>query len=170
MKARKDPTITIDEGTDGEGRYRLKLWPTSDSFEWQFRLSRMGLEAAAAAIANAGREWSDLGEADFAEIARTIIRCVEREGLAPFMRALLEGVSILEEGPSGKEVAIPLTGKGGGYETRYAGRSMHLYKLAGWVIRENLADFIPAVAWIGEALDRLKSSESNDDSGTEATA
>lgn len=163
MKARAKPETTIGEGPDRTS-YRLTLWPTSEAFDWQYRLARLGLESAASAISASGREWSDLEEADFASVAQTVLRSVEREGLSEFIKGILGKVEVLEENDEGKEVAVLLVGKGGGYEVRYAGRTMHLYRLVGWVIRENFSDFIPAVDWIAGVLDSLKSSGSSDDS------
>lgn len=141
---------------DGQ-RYRLELWMTSDAFSWQARLAEVGLESAAMALSSTDRSWATLREADFPAIARTILEKVEAAVLPTFMQQLLAGVYI--ELDAGKGVTWKKLAEAG-YETRFRGRTLTLYKLAGWVIAENFKDFMTAARWIAAALRALSSSDS----------
>jgi len=146
------PTTVID----GQ-QYKLELWITSEAFAWQARLAEVGLESVAMALSDSKRAWATLREADMPAIARTILEKVDAADLPKFIEKLLAGVYIVLDGGKGtveKKLADA------GYETRYRGKTMTLYKLAGWVIAENFADFMIAARWIAAALRALYTSAS----------
>lgn len=128
--------------------YVLELFATSKALEWQQRLANFGLEPLAMMLSERELPWSSAFDADLVVLSKTIIAKVNAEGLALFLTQLLSGVYLLRQAEHGI-VAEPLAKD---FEHRFRGRSLDVYRLAGWVLQENFRDFIVGVRWIGEAL------------------
>lgn len=136
--------------------YRLELWPTSECLEWEERLTELGLVAVAMVLSERQLAWRHLQEADFPVLARQVLDSIKKAELAKFMRRLLGNVYRIEE-VDGREVPVRIAASAT-YDQVYKARTMHLYKLCGWVIAENLADFTIAFRFVRQALrSRFKS-------------
>jgi hypothetical protein len=159
MDTRANPKLEMD----GES-YLLDLWTTSDNFEWQQRLAELGLEAVAMLFEERKQEWADLTEADYPVIARELLSKLDRQRLGPTVKDLLKGVTRFDKAKNGTVPVRVLDN----FDMKYRGQTLHVYKLCGWVIAENLSDFMIAARWLGKALQSAFSTVSKNATGDAA--
>lgn len=141
------------EDDDGTFRlYELELWPTNEALQWQETLVKLGLEPMGLAL-------SEDMETDSAEgaprvvLARTLASKLDALGLAKTLRALCSNVYFVGE-VNGQRARQRLRDEAL-WNSHFRGRTMDVYRIVGWVLRENLRDFINAGRSFGGALQTI---------------
>lgn len=154
------PETTIDDID-----YRLTLWPTSKAMEWKERLGTLGLESVGKLLS------SDLDVSGWKvdeAMGMFLVRLKASGGYAKTVKELLELVARVDS--DGNEHRVVSKGQGPeDFDQYYRGRTLHLDKLAAWVVLENFQDFTDVARWIEKGLELLSRKSSKTSAGDSET-